>query len=137
MARRWLLKTEPSQYAYADLVRDRRTVWDGVTNAQALIALRQIKKGDHLLVYHTGSEKAVVATATAAGDAYANPRADDPKLAVVDVVPDRQLPNPVTLARIKADPDCAGWDLVRLPRLSVMPVTDQQWRAIERLARQP
>jgi predicted RNA-binding protein with PUA-like domain len=137
MAGRWLLKTEPSEYSYADLVRDGGTAWDGVANAQALNYLRQIKKGDRLLIYHTGNEKAVVATARAGRTAYPDPARGDPRFVVVDVVPGRQLPQPVTLARIKADPGCTGWELVRLPRLSVMPVSDQQWQAIDRLAREP
>jgi predicted RNA-binding protein with PUA-like domain len=119
---RWLLKTEPSDYAYDDLERAGKAVWDGVKNAVALKHLRSIRKGDEVLVYHTGDEKAVVGLAKATSDAYAGPK--DAALAVVDLAPVRRLKRPVTLAAVKADPAFAAWELARLPRLSVMPVPD-------------
>ena len=126
----WLLKTEPSDYSFDDLERDRRTVWDGVANPTALRHLRAMRKGDRALIYHTGGERAAVGTASAVSDPYPDPRGDDPRLVVVDLEAGERLPRPVTLAAIKADPAFAGWDLVRLPRLSVMPVPPALWRRI-------
>ena len=121
----WLLKTEPSEYAFADLARERTAVWDGVTNAQARIHLRSMKKGDRLLVYHTGSEKAVVGRATVA----AAPRPDpaDPKGVVVDVKAGKVLATPVTLAEMKAAKVFAGSPLLTIGRLSVVPLTAAQY----------
>lgn len=134
MAGRWLLKTEPSAYSFARLQQDKRTVWDGIKNPMALKYLRQVEKGDLLLVYHTGNEKAVVGIAQALGSAYPDPKRKDPNLAVIDLAAVAALPRPVTLAEIKADPAFQGWELVRLPRLSVMPVSREQWAALERRA---
>ena len=135
MAHYWLLKTEPSTYSFADLQRDQRTVWDGVKNPQALKNLSQVQKGDRLFIYHTGDEKAVVGIATALSGAYADPKKNDPKLLVIDLGPSAPLPRPVTLTEIKASPKFTGWELVRLPRLSVMPVSPDHWTEIERLAK--
>ncbi len=135
MAQSWLLKTEPSAYSFAQLQRDRRTVWDGVKNPQALKNLGQIQKGDRLLIYHTGDEKAVVGIATALSAAYPDPKKKDAKLLVIDLAPAAALPRPVTLAEIKASPKLKGWELVRLPRLSVMPVSAEQWTEIEHMAK--
>jgi predicted RNA-binding protein with PUA-like domain len=131
---RWLFKEEPTHYSFADLRRDGRTVWDGVSNALARQHLRQVRRGDRVFFYHTGKEKAVVGEMRVRSDPQADPDADDPKEVRVEVEAVRPLPHPVTLARIKGDPLLAGWDLVRLPRLSVMPVTDEQWRRIEELS---
>ena len=130
----WLLKTEPDDYAFADLVRDKACTWDGVANALALKHLREIKKGDRVLIYHTGKEKAAVGLATVTKSAYADPKQDDPKLAVVDLKPGKALKSPVTLAAMKADPAFEGWDLLRLGRLSVVPVPAAVWKRIEHLA---
>lgn len=135
MTRSWLLKTEPSAYSFADLQREKQTCWDGVKNPQALKNLSLVQKGDRLLVYHTGDEKAVVGIATALSAAYPDPKKSDPKLLVIDLAPAAPLPRPVTLAAIKASPKFAGWELVRLPRLSVMPVSPEQWAEIERMAK--
>jgi predicted RNA-binding protein with PUA-like domain len=129
---RWLVKTEPSEYPYADLEREGRAVWDGIANALAQRHLRAIRRGDELLVYHTGGEKAVVGLARAVSDPYPDP--GNPRLAVVDVEPRRRLPRPVTLAAIKADPAFAGWELVRMSRLSVMPVSDAAWARLRTMA---
>ena len=130
---RWLLKTEPSTYAFADLVRDGRTTWDGVSNPAALGHLRAMKKGDEALVYHTGDEKAAVGIARVASDPYPDPKQKDPRLVVVDLEPVRALPRPVTLKAVKADPRFADFALVRISRLSVMPVTASQWEALQAL----
>ena len=132
---RWLLKTEPSEYSFDDLVRDGRTTWDGVANAVAVKNIRAMRKGDHVLVYHTGDEKAVVGTAEVVKDAYADPGDAAGKLAVVDVRPLERLRRPVTLAAIKADPTFAGWALLRIGRLSVVPVPDAMWARIETMSR--
>jgi predicted RNA-binding protein with PUA-like domain len=131
---RWLFKEEPTHYSFAELERDGRTVWDGVSNALARQHLRQVRRGDRVFFYHTGKEKAIVGVMRVASNPRTDPDADDPKAVLVEVEPVRSLPHPVTLARIKADALLAGWDLVRLPRLSVMPVTDEQWRRVEELS---
>ena len=134
MANRWLLKTEPGEYAFEDLVRDGKTVWDGVTNALALKYLRSLRKGDELLIYHTGNVPAAVGLAKAASDPYPDPERQDPKIVVVDVVPVRGLKRAVTLEAIKADKRFRDFELVRLPRLSVVPVPDPVWGAILKMA---
>jgi len=124
----WLFKEEPDRYAYADLERDGTAVWDGVSNALALKNLRQVRGGDRVLYYHTGKEKAVVGEMEVA--------AVDAETGAVTVRPLRRWPKPVPLARIKADPALADWELVRLPRLSVLPVTEEQWRRLGELCRE-
>ena len=130
----WLLKTEPTAYSFAQLQKDKRAVWDGVKNPQALKNLKQVQKGDRIFIYHTGDEKAVIGVATALSGAYPDPTKTDPKLLVIAIAPVAPLPRPVTLAEIKASPKFAGWELVRLPRLSVMPVPADFWVEIERRA---
>ena len=131
----WLVKEEPEHYAYDQLEKDRKTVWAGVRNPLAQKHLRSIRKGDRIFYYHTGKEKAVVATAKAASDAYPDPNDASGKLSVVDVVPDKKLTRPVTLAEIKADKAFASFPLVRMSRLSVMPVSDAEWAKIESMSR--
>jgi predicted RNA-binding protein with PUA-like domain len=129
----WLLKEEPSNYGFDALVKDRKTTWTGVKNPLAQKHLRSIGKGDRIFYYHTGNEKAVVGVARAVSDAYPDPADKTGKAHVVDVAPERRLATPVTLATIKADPAFAEFPLTRLPRLSVMPVTDKEWARIEKL----
>ncbi|TAJ88944.1 EVE domain-containing protein [bacterium] len=117
------------------MVDDKRTVWDGVKNNLALKNLSGIKKGDQILIYHTGDEKAAVGVARALSEPYPDPAKKDPKLKVVEIEPDRALPRPVTLAEMKANPKLGNFDLVRLPRLSVMPVSEEQWKIVEKMAR--
>jgi predicted RNA-binding protein with PUA-like domain len=131
---RFLVKTEPSTYSYADLVRDKRTVWDGVSNPVALKHLATIRKGDTVVVYHTGDEKQAIGLAAAVSDAYPDPKLKDPKRPVVDLAPERTLPKPVTLAQVKADAVLKANDLARLPRLSVIPFTEAQFQRLLRLA---
>jgi predicted RNA-binding protein with PUA-like domain len=135
MATRWLFKTEPSVYSYQQLVKDKRTMWDGVANNLALKHLKDIEKGDEIFIYHTGEEKAAVGVAKALGGAYPNPGEDNPKLLVVDVEAVRALPKPVTLAEVKAHPKLRNFDLVRNSRLSIMKVTDEQWKIMEGMAK--
>lgn len=131
----WLFKQEPARYSFADLERDGSTVWDGVTNALARQHLRQVKPGDRVLFYHTGTEKAVVGEMKVLTAPAADPNSDDAKSVVVAVEPVRRLAQPVALAQIKADQLLAACDLVRLPRLSVVPIAAAHWQRIEELAR--
>jgi predicted RNA-binding protein with PUA-like domain len=132
MTQYWLLKTEPSTYSLDDLERERQTTWDGIRNALALINLRAMHAGDGLLIYHSGKEKAVVGR----GSVVSAPRTDG-KVTVVDVRFEARLGRPVTLAQIKREPDLAGLPLIRNTRLSVMPVTEDEWEVVQRLALKP
>ncbi len=131
----WLLKTEPEDYCWDDLVRDGRTVWDGVGNNLALIHMRKVEPGDLALIYHTGNEKAAVGIAEIVTAAYPDPKLDDPKRAVFDVVPREKLARPVTLASLKAKPEFANFDLIRNSRLSAMPVSPERWQGLLALGR--
>jgi predicted RNA-binding protein with PUA-like domain len=132
VARHWVLKTEPSEYGFPDLVRDRRTRWEGVSNPVALKHLRSMLEGDDALIYHTGNEKAVVGLARVASAPYPDPK--NPKLVVVDVEPVKPLPRTVPLAEIKAETAFAELGLVRVPRLSVVPVEPAQWKRLLAMA---
>ena len=132
----WLFKTEPSDYSYADLKREDRTMWDGVTNNLALKYLREVKTGDVALIYHTGDERRIVGIADVVRGFYVNPDFDDAKLAVCDVRARERLKNPVTLAQIRAEPKLAEWALVRNGRLSVVPVSEQEWQTVRELMEQ-
>ena len=129
-----LFKEEPTNYSYDALVRDGKTTWTGVRNPLAQKHLRSVAKGDRIFFYHTGSEKSVVGIMKAAGPAYPDPADKTGKLYAVDVVPVKKLARPVTLASIKADKAFATFALVRLSRLSVMPVNEQEWARIEKMA---
>jgi predicted RNA-binding protein with PUA-like domain len=126
----WLLKTEPGTYSYDDLEREGRTVWDGVTNPVALRNLRAMKAGDRAFVYHTGDERAVVGRAAVVKEAYPDPKAGG-RLVVVELEAAGRLARPVTLDEIKKLPVFADSPLVRQGRLSVVPLTPEQARAIE------
>jgi len=136
MANRWLFKTEPSVYSFQQLQKDKKTMWDGVKNNLALKNLKDIKKGDEILIYHTGDEKAAVGVARALGDAYPDPTQKNPRMLVVDIEAVKTLPRPVTLAEVKANKKLANFDLVRLSRLSIMKVSDEQWDVVEGMAKQ-
>lgn len=131
----WLFKEEPTHYSFDDLVRDRKTVWSGVKNPLAQKHLRSVKKGDRIFYYHTGAEKAVVGIAKALTDAYADPKDETWKAGLVDVAPVGRLRRPVTLAEIKAKPFFRDFPLVRISRLSVMPVSDREWNEIEKMSK--
>jgi predicted RNA-binding protein with PUA-like domain len=131
----WLLKTEPSDYSYSDLERDGGTAWDGVGNNLALKHMRRVRRGDWALVYHTGGERAAVGIGVVTSDPYPDPRREDPRLVVFDLRPGERLPRPVSLGEIKADPAFAGFELVRIPRLSVMPVPPELWARLVALAK--
>lgn len=134
MATRWLFKTEPSVYSFQQLEKDKKTMWDGVANNLALKNLRDIKKGDLIFIYHTGDEKQAVGIARALGGAYPDPSKKDPKLLVVDIEAVKPLSKPVTLAQVKAHPKLKNFDLVRNSRLSIMKVSDEQWKIMEGMA---
>lgn len=129
----WLFKEEPSCYNYADLEKDGSTLWTGVKNALARQYLRKLRKGDRVLYYHTGSERAIVGEMRVVANPTAEPTADDSNAVAVKVMPVRRWQPPVTLAQIKADPVFADWELVRISRLSVMPVSAEQWQRLEEL----
>src|ERR1700704_5729741 len=120
----WLFKEEPTHYGFDALVKDKKTVWSGVKNPLAQKHLRAVRKGDRIFYYHTGDEKAVVGVAKALADAYPDPADAGGKQSVVDVAPVKKLARPVTLKEIKADRAFNEFPLVRISRLSVMPVTD-------------
>jgi predicted RNA-binding protein with PUA-like domain len=132
---KWLMKSDPETYSFADLERDGQTCWDGVSNNLALKHLRSAHEGDAVLIYETGEVKAVVGFAEVASDPYANPKRKDPRLVVIDLKAGRRLPKPITLSEIKQQPSLKDFYLVRMPRLSVMPVTDSQWKSILELAK--
>lgn len=126
----WLLKTEPSTYSFANLIRERQTCWDGVRNPTALQHIRSMRPSDRCVIYHSGTERAAVGLASVATEPYADPRAGDPKLMVVNITSPRQLPHPVSLASLRTDPRFADSPLVRISRLSVVPLTQAQYHAI-------
>ena len=126
----WLLKTEPDDYSFADLTRDKRTVWDGVGNNWALQFMREMKKGDQALIYHTGKDKHVAGIADVVRGPYPDPEHDDGKRVVVDVKAVKPFKSPVTLASIKADKTFAEFHLVTMSRLGVMPVRPAWWRKL-------
>lgn len=131
MARQyWILKSEPSEYSFDDLVRDGRTRWDGIRNALALKHLRSMATGDEILFYHTGGVRAAVGIARVLKAPYADPDGDGTRDVVVDIGPVRALARPVTLAAIKQDPAFRDLALVRMGRLSVVPVTPAQWKRL-------
>jgi predicted RNA-binding protein with PUA-like domain len=131
----WLFKEEPSSYSFDDLTRDGRTSWAGVRNPLAQKHLRSVRKGDRIFYYHTGGEKAVVGVMRATSDPYPDPNDKSGKLSVVDVAPLQALKRPVTLAEIKASKAFTTFPLTRLPRLSVMPVSEAEWKEIEKMSR--
>lgn len=131
----WLFKEEPTTYSFATLEQEGSTTWSGVKNALAQKHLRSVKKGDRIFYYHTGDEKAVVGVMKAAANAAPDPADKDGKLYAVDVTPVRKLKRPVKLSEIKADKAFADFALVRMSRLSVMPVDDDQWARIEGMSK--
>ena len=132
---KWLLKSDPDTYSFADLERDRQTRWDGVSNNLALKHIRSMHAGDTALVYHTGDEKAIVGRAEIMSEPYTDPKQNDPRLVVVDLKAGPRLPRPVPLSEVKQQPDLKDFPLVRMPRLSVMPVSEAQWKALLGLAK--
>jgi len=134
VAAKWLLKSDPEHYSFSDLERDGQTIWDGISNNLALKNLRHVRRGDLVMVYHTGNERAVVGLAKAASDPYPDPQQKDARLAVFDLQAKEKLPRPVPFDEIRKSSALKDFDLVRLPRLSVMPVSDNQWTTILAMA---
>jgi predicted RNA-binding protein with PUA-like domain len=130
----WLFKSDPETYGWDDLEREKNAVWDGVKNPVALKNLRSCKKGDRIFIYHTGDEKGIVGLAEVTKEAYPDPKKNDPKLSVVEIRALRRLSKPVTLSDVKQQKQFVDFALVRLPRLSVMPVTEDQWKALMKMA---
>jgi predicted RNA-binding protein with PUA-like domain len=135
MPNRWLFKTEPEDYSYDDLERDRRVMWCGVRNSITLKNLREVRLGDQILIYHEGDENAVVGTAEAVTDAYPDPKEDDASVVVVEIKPKRKFAEPVLLAEIRASRALGDFDPARMPLLSVMPVSSVEWQVIQELSR--
>ncbi|UCC82285.1 MAG: EVE domain-containing protein [Gemmatimonadota bacterium] len=131
----WLLKSEPGDYSFEDLEREGRAVWDGVKNPAALKHMRRARPGDRAFFYHTGKEKAIVGIARLETEAYPDPDRTDDRFLVFEVSPQERLPRPVTLARIKSEASFQQWELVRVPRLSVMPVPRDTWKRILEISR--
>ncbi len=131
----WLVKEEPENYSYTQFLADRTTVWAGVKNPVAQRNLREMKKGDRVFFYHTGKEKAIIGTATVSKTAYPDPKDKAGSLVVVELAAGKALKRPVTLEEIKADKRFATMPLVRIARLSVQPVTDEQWELIEEMSK--
>ena len=131
----WLFKTEPSAFSYDDLVKQKSARWDGVKNPTALIHLRNVKQGDTVVIYHTGNEKRAVGLAKVVRAPYPDPAAGDPKLVVVDLAPAGALAAPVPLAAFRADPLLADSDLIRITRLSILPLTAAQLARVRALGR--
>ncbi len=126
----WLAKSEPSKYSFDQLVKDKKTIWDGVRNYAARNNLRAMKKGDQVLFYHSNEGKEIVGIAEVAKEAYQDPTTEDTNWVVVELKPVKALPEPVTLAAIKAEPSLATIELVRLSRLSVSIVTPNEFKKV-------
>jgi predicted RNA-binding protein with PUA-like domain len=134
MANYWLCKQEPSTYNLDNLEKEKKTTWDGVHNNLALKHLRQMKKGDLVFFYHSGDEKQIAGIMEITSEAYPNPKENDPRFVVVDVKFKRQLHRPVTLEEIKNNKKFKDWELLRISRLSVMPVSSQIWSEILKIS---
>lgn len=134
MANYWLLKSDPDEYGFDHLLKDGSAVWDGVTNNLALQNIRKMKKGDVVLIYHSGDEKALVGTATVTSNPYPDPKANNEKIVVIDLKPKKRAKRTVSLSEIKALPEFADFQLVKLPRLSVMPVSQDEYKRLGELA---
>ena len=128
----WLVKTEPETYSWDDLVRDKKTVWDGVRNFQARKNLKSMQKGDVVLFYHTGDEKSIIGLSKVSKEAYPDPK--DKDWVVVELSPDKKLKRPVALSEVKAVKKLANMALVRVARLSVQPVKEDEFDAIVELS---
>jgi predicted RNA-binding protein with PUA-like domain len=129
----WLVKSEPKKYAFSDLVRDGKTVWDGVRNNQAAIYLRTMKLGDETFYYHSQEGLEIVGIAKVVRESFIDPSDPTGRFVAVELSPVRALPKPVTLAQIKATPALAGMTMLRLFRLSVSPITPDEWRIIREM----
>ena len=130
----WLVKSEPSAYSWDNLVKEKQTCWSGVRNYAARLHLRNMKKGDEVLFYHSNEGTDIVGIAKVAKESYQDPTTDDDRWVAVDLKPHKKLKTPVSLATIKKDKRLSEMALVRIGRLSVQPVTDKEWSAVMELA---
>jgi predicted RNA-binding protein with PUA-like domain len=130
----WLLKSEPDAYSWDHLVHDKRTHWNGVRNYQAAINLKAMKQGDRAFFYHSGEERRIVGVMEIVAEAYPDPSDETGRFVMVDVKAVEPVQTPVTLAAIKAEPKLADFKLVRQGRLSVVPVTAEEWRLLSKMA---
>jgi predicted RNA-binding protein with PUA-like domain len=130
----WLVKSEPSTYGWEQLVKDKKTTWDGVRNYAARIHLRSMKKGDEVLYYHSNEGMEIVGIAKVDKEAYQDPTTEDTNWVAVDLKPHKKLKIPVSLTQIKEDKRLKNMALVRIGRLSVQPVTEKEWKIIMELA---
>jgi len=130
----WLIKSEPSKYSWDQFVKDKKTFWNGVRNYAARNNLRAMKRGDQLFYYHSNEGTEIVGIAEVVKEAYQDPTTEDTNWVVVDVKPVKALKQPVSLAQIKNDKRLAGMALVKLSRLSVQPVTEEEWKTVLELA---
>lgn len=130
----WLIKSEPFKYSWDQLVKDKQTFWDGVRNYAARNNLKSMKKGDELFFYHSNEGLEIVGIVKVVKEAYQDPTTTETAWVVVDIKPVRKLKNPVTLAQLKADKRLKNMDIIRLSRLSVGQVTDEEWAIVLELA---
>jgi predicted RNA-binding protein with PUA-like domain len=130
----WLIKSEPFKYSWDQLVKDKKTVWDGVRNYAARLNLRAMKKGDLAFFYHSNEGVEIVGIAKIVTEAFQDPTTDDDRWVAVEVAPHKKLKNPVTLAQIKAEPKLAHMDLVRLGRLSTQSVKPEEWDLVLKMS---
>jgi predicted RNA-binding protein with PUA-like domain len=130
----WLVKSEPNKYAFADLQRDGKTVWDGVRNNAAALHLKAMKLGDEVLYYHSQEGLEAVGVAKVVKEAFLDPSDPAGRFVAVELAPVRALPKPVSLAQMKANPALSGLEMIRQGRLSVSPVRDAEWAAILKMA---
>lgn len=130
----WLVKSEPFKYSWDQFVKDKKTFWDGVRNYAARNFLRDMKKGDEVFFYHSNEGLEIVGIAKVVKESYQDPTTDEDAWVVVDLAPVKQLANPVSLKQIKAEPKLASMALIKLSRLSVSPVTPEEWKVILHMA---
>lgn len=130
----WLFATDPAEYSFVDLQRDTRTVWDGVNDYASLKHLRDVETDEEVLIFHAGTELAIVGTARLLSDPYPDPRGNSPEDVVVDLASERRLPRPVPLAEIEDLPEFQDFDLVEDPDLTVVPVTPEIWNRVMELS---
>ncbi|HEX9943638.1 MAG TPA: EVE domain-containing protein [Thermoanaerobaculia bacterium] len=133
----WLFATDPDEYSYQHLERDTATVWDEVTDYASLKHLRDVETDEEVLIFHTGTEMAIVGIARVTSDPYPNPQGTSPDETVVDLVPERRLERPVMLAEFEDLPELQDWDLVTNPDLTVVPVTPEIWNRLLELSQAP
>jgi len=130
----WLVKSEPSVYSFEQLIADKSTVWDGVRNYAARNNLRDMKKGEEIFFYHSNEGLCIVGIAKLSKEAFQDPGTDNPNWVAVEIKPLKKLANPVTLAAMKANKKLSNFDLIRIGRLSVCRVSDEEWKEILRMS---